>query len=112
MKTPTLQVLRSDKCWRRSCPVELISQTRSHLIYEDFGKLHSLDPSQIILGNGSDDLLNLCVRCYSDDELKVAMMYPSYSLYEVLSGVQGSKMIRIPFLDDEFSLNFDAIVST
>ena len=32
------------------------------------------------------------------------MLDPSYSLYEVLSGVQGSEMIRVPFNDNQFSL--------
>ena len=92
--------------------LNLYPNPKSSDLRKILAELHSLDPNQIILGNGSDDLLNLCVRCYSDDELKVAMMYPSYSLYEVLSGVQGSKMIRVPFLDGEFSLNLDAIASS
>ncbi len=74
-------------------------------------RLHDLEPNQIIFGNGSDDLLNLCIRCFSDDELSVGMMHPSYSLYEVLARVQGSEMIQVPFADDRFSLNLEAIAS-
>ena len=33
---------------------------------ETIAKLHSVDSDQVIVGNGSDDILNLCVRCFSD----------------------------------------------
>ena len=29
--------------------------------------LHKLSSREVIVGNGSDDLLNLCVRCFDDD---------------------------------------------
>ena len=33
--------------------------------------LHKVDPDQVIIGNGSDDILNLCVRSFSDSSKKV-----------------------------------------
>ena len=81
----------------------------SHDLRQVIADLHGLNASQIIVGNGSDDLLNLCVRCFSDEELKVGMLHPSYSLYEVIAGVQGSEMVRIPFQDSEFSLDLAGI---
>jgi histidinol-phosphate aminotransferase len=84
--------------------LNLYPNPRSNNLRRVIANLHGLNPSQIIVGNGSDDLLNLCVRCFSDDVLKVGMLYPSYSLYEVLTGVQGSEMIRIPFSDNQFLL--------
>ena len=78
---------------------------------EEIAQLHGLEPTQVIIGNGSDDILNLCVRTYSDDELKIGMLEPSYSLYEVLAGVQGSDLIRIGFADDQFSIDPERIAT-
>jgi len=73
-------------------------------------KLHGLSTKQVIVGNGSDDILNLCTRCFSDDKLKVGMLEPSYSLYEVVASLQGSTLIRIPFVDDGFSLEPESVI--
>jgi len=78
---------------------------------EEIAQLHGLESDQVIIGNGSDDILNLCVRTYSDDELKIGMLDPSYSLYEVLAGVQGSDLIRIGFTDDQFSIDPEKIAT-
>jgi len=78
---------------------------------EEIAQLHALDPNQVIIGNGSDDILNLCVRTYADEKLKIGMFEPSYSLYEVLAGVQGSELIRIPFSDDQFSIEPEKVAT-
>jgi histidinol-phosphate aminotransferase len=74
--------------------------------------LFGLDKNQVIIGNGSDDLLNLCVRSFSDDVLKVGMLDPSYSLYNTLVNVQGANLIKIPFIDDEFTFDPKQISSS
>src|ERR1039458_6843344 len=36
------------------------------------GKIHGFDPEQIIIGNGCDDILNLCVRAFCGECEKLA----------------------------------------
>ena len=72
--------------------------------------LHGLAAEQVIVGNGSDDILNLCTRCFSDDRLRVGMLDPSYSLYEVIASLQGSSLTCVPFADDTFSIDTDAVI--
>ena len=38
---------------------------------EKISQLLGLDTNQVIIGNGSDDLLNLCVRSFADENLRV-----------------------------------------
>ena len=56
---------------------------------------------QIIIGNGCDDILNLCVRAFCDAGAKLAYFWPSYSLYPVLAEIQDAIKVELP-LDDEF----------
>lgn len=52
---------------------------------------HGLDPAQVIVGNGSDDILNLLMRTFAEGETRPsAMLRPGYSLYPVLSAIQGA----------------------
>ena len=74
--------------------------------------LHGLNHDQVIIGNGSDDVLNLCARCFADEKLAVGMLEPSYSLYEVIASLQGAALRRIPFSDDAFSIDSDSVAAS
>ena len=56
---------------------------------------------QILIGNGCDDILNLCVRAFCDAGAKLAYFWPSYSLYPVLAEIQDAAKVELP-LDEEF----------
>ena len=62
---------------------------------------------QVIFGNGSDDILTMIFRAFTDQERPVAVPEPTYSLYPVLAAMQGAKTIRIPLDPNDFSLPED-----
>ena len=57
----------------------------------------------VIVGNGSDDLLTMCFRAFTSPEHPVAVFDPSYSLYPVLAAMQGSEVLRIALDGKDFS---------
>lgn len=63
----------------------------------EIANLHGLGASNVIVGNGSDDVLNLLTRAFSDVQKKAGYTFPSYSLYPVLCGIQNSATLEIPF---------------
>jgi histidinol-phosphate aminotransferase len=67
------------------------------------GAINRFEPDQIIIGNGGDDILNLCVRAFCGECEKLAYFWPSYSLYPVLANIQGATQIELP-LDDDFQI--------
>lgn len=71
-------------------------------------KLHGLDPSQVIIGNGSDEILTLLVRAFAGPGRQVGETEPSYSLYPVLASIQNAEVISIPLTSD-LSLPVEAI---
>jgi histidinol-phosphate aminotransferase len=73
---------------------------------------HNLSGNQVIVGNGSDDLLNLCVRTFADSERPLGMLEPSYSLYPILSSLQGSRLEKVNFKDDQFLLPVDEVIAS
>ncbi len=68
------------------------------------GKIHGFDAEQIVIGNGCDDILNLCVRAFCGECEKLAYFWPSYSLYPVLANIQGATQIEL-LLDENFQIN-------
>ena len=61
------------------------------------GELHGLDAENVIVGNGSDDVLNILVRAFSGSDRATTLINPSYSLYPVLCGIQDSTVIELQF---------------
>lgn len=50
-------------------------------------ELHQCHPDQIFVGNGSDEILALCVRAFVEYGGSVGYHEPSYSLYPVLASI-------------------------
>ncbi|MDR1497683.1 MAG: histidinol-phosphate transaminase [Puniceicoccales bacterium] len=59
-------------------------------------RFHGTNVENVIVGNGSDDVLNLLARTFSDASRPVGMLDPSYSLYPVLSGLCAASVRRVP----------------
>lgn len=57
---------------------------------EKLAKFHACRPENIIVGNGSDELLALAVRCFVEPGGTVQYFSPSYSLYPVLASIHGA----------------------
>ena len=79
-------------------------------------KLHGCKPENIIVGNGSDEVLALAVRCFVEpkrekgerrkDSAKTLVQYftPSYSLYPVLADTHGAAKNAVK-LKSNFSMH-------
>lgn len=61
---------------------------------------HGLTPEQIVVGNGSDDLLTIIMRTLIDSGDVVAAPGPTYTLYEALTQLQGGCYREVPWNAD------------
>jgi histidinol-phosphate aminotransferase len=113
---PSPKVLAAVKnaadAWLRLYPNPTAERLRKKL-----AKLHGCKPENIIVGNGSDELLALAVRCFvepcpkfkaKNSKLELAkatvqFFTPSYSLYPVLTDIHGAAKNPVP-LKPDFSL--------
>jgi histidinol-phosphate aminotransferase len=74
-------------------------------------KLHGVREENVCVGNGSDDILNLLVRCFCKQESAAGFTLPSYSLYPVLIEIQDGKSNVIEF-DRSMRLPLDRIAAS
>ena len=73
------------------------------------GERFGLAADNVIIGNGSDNILDLITRCYVHDDA-LGQTVPSYSLYPVVAGMSGHGIIDVPFTRS-MELDVDAIAA-
>jgi histidinol-phosphate aminotransferase len=96
--------------------LRLYPNPTAQVLREKLAKLHRCKPENIIVGNGSDELLALAVRAFvepfdnSEDgriifqgrpgKFTVQYFTPSYSLYPVLAAIHGAAKNAVPLKSD------------
>ncbi len=85
---------------------EPVSASLRSAIAQRFG----LGAGNVIIGNGSDNLLDLIVRCFVSDP-GVGHTVPSYSLYPVVAGMSGQQVVEVNF-EREMQLDVRAMADT
>lgn len=91
-----IEVLRSlDSEWLRRYPDPYASDFRQ-AVSEALG----VSADWIIVGNGSDEVLNLVVRACAEPGRNVVYPVPTYVLYRTLTQMQSAENIEIPYLED------------
>lgn len=95
--------------------LRLYPNPTAQALREKLAKLHRCTPENIIIGNGSDELLALAVRAFGEpltparsrqptpSKALVQYFHPSYSLYPVLADIHGAAKNAVP-LKPDFSM--------
>jgi histidinol-phosphate aminotransferase len=108
--SPSHRVLRAIKA-SVDGRVRLYPNPTAQALREKLARLHRCRPENIIVGNGSDELLAMAVRCFVEplrpwmrrSRTLVQFFTPSYSLYPVLADIHGAQSNPVP-LNPDFSL--------
>lgn len=84
--------------------LRLYPNPTAQLLREKLAKLHRCKPENIIVGNGSDELLALAIRAFAEPKTDTVQYFtPSYSLYPVLADIHGAQKNPVP-LNQDFTL--------
>ena len=90
--------------------LRLYPNPTSQILREKLAKLHGCGPENIIVGNGSDEVLALATRTFVEPvsekasaKSMIQYFWPSYSLYPVLADIHGAAKNVVP-LNPDFSL--------
>lgn len=87
--------------------LRLYPNPTSQKLRETIAEMHGCDPAQVLVGNGSDDLLALAVRAFVEPSghsekhssiSTVQYFQPSYSLYPILAANHGAATRSVPLL--------------
>lgn len=76
-----------------------------------FANLRGVRKDQLIIGNGSDEILDLVFRAFCEPGKDfVVTIKPSYGMYKVLANINDVKLSEVA-LDHNFDLDIDAILA-
>src|SRR3954447_14483962 len=56
-----------------------------------------VEPDQVVVGAGADDLIALCARTFLGPGSRAAVIAPTYALYAIASGIQEATTFDAPF---------------
>lgn len=74
------------------------------------GRLHAVDPARIVVGNGSDEIIDLLIRVLVEPgKHSLACFDPCFSIYPIQGQICGAQVRRCP-LNDDFSFDFDGLL--
>lgn len=74
------------------------------------GLRFGLTQKNVIIGNGSDNILDLITRCFVSDP-GAGHTVPSYSLYPVVAGMSGQGLVDVDF-ERSMQLDVEALAAT
>lgn len=69
-----------------------------------------LDKDNIIIGNGSDELIVYLIQAFSEKERGIITTAPSFAMYKIYSLINNSNFIEIPLDQNNFSLDEDRVL--
>ncbi|MDB5251811.1 MAG: histidinol phosphate aminotransferase [Flaviaesturariibacter sp.] len=71
--------------------------------------IKSVDAEKILLGNGSDECIDLLIRAFCDPQKdRIIICPPTYGMYEVYANINDVPVTEVPLLPD-FQLNLEGI---
>lgn len=82
---------------------------RADFLRSAIAQKNNIKKENVIVGNGSDDILTMIFRAFTSPDMAMAMLYPSYSLYAELAAMQGAEVIKIALAEKTFSLPEDLL---
>ncbi|CAI8342841.1 MAG: Histidinol-phosphate aminotransferase [Opitutia bacterium UBA7350] len=89
--------------------LQFYPEPSSQALRAAIGEAADLSAENVIIGNGSDNILDLITRCFAKAP-GVGHTVPSYSLYPVVAGMSGQALMEVPF-DRSMRLDEAAIAS-
>ena len=90
-------------------PLNRYPDPRQRDLRAAISKLRGIAEENIFLGNGSDEVIDLCYRIFCNPGTDRAVIFPpTYGMYGVSAAINDVEVIKVP-LDENFGLDIPAI---
>ncbi|MEA2086478.1 MAG: histidinol-phosphate transaminase [Candidatus Caldatribacteriota bacterium] len=100
------EILRKAKNLEYSHYPNANSEKLSEIVSSFWG----LNRDNIVIGNGSDELIDYLIKAFSEKGRRLITTAPSFAMYKIYSIVNGANFVQIPLSQSDFSLNVDKIL--
>lgn len=76
-----------------------------HRLTEKLANKYGVHQNNVVIGNGSDDIIALLAHAYLDKDDEALMPFPTFLMYEISVKTAGGKPVQVPL--KEFSIDLD-----
>lgn len=96
----------NERPWRASSDTSAAGlnqypEPHPHELGAALAKLYQVDPAMLLPCRGSDEAIDLLIRCYCHaGQDAIAICPPTFGMYSVAARVQGASIIEVPLLRD------------
>ncbi|WP_427340139.1 histidinol-phosphate transaminase [Caloranaerobacter sp. DY30410] len=85
--------------------------TNSNALRREISKYIGVNFKNIIVGNGSDEMINIIINTFADKNDVVVSHSPTFVMYRLISKIAGVEYIDVP-TDEDFNVDIDALIQT
>ncbi len=90
-------------------PLNRYPDPRQRELRAAISSMKEIAEENIFLGNGSDEVIDLCYRIFCNPGTDRALIFPpTYGMYQVSAAVNDVEVIKVP-LDENFDINIPAV---
>jgi histidinol-phosphate aminotransferase len=87
-------------------------EPQPHALVERMARMYDVPSSQVLVGRGSDEAIDLLVRAFCRAGMdRVVICPPTFGFYKVAARIQGAEVVEIPLVEHGFSLDADAVIA-
>ncbi len=80
--------------------LHLYSDPDAKILVDELAKFYNVNPEQVFVGNGSDEVLGFCFLAFFDEERKACFPDITYGFYKVYSKSFNIDAVEVPLKDD------------
>lgn len=82
-------------------------------VKEAIAKLKSVTPNQVVIGNGSDELIDLSIRCFCEPKRdNILICEPTFGMFSIYAKTNNIDVLNAPLKKEDFSFDIDLILKT
>ncbi len=71
----------------------------SYYLCREIAERYSVDPEQVFVGNGSNEIIDLLARAFINPDDEIVYPFPSFIVYPIVSQLMGVKAVEVPLTD-------------
>ena len=80
------------------------------VLRQSFGRYFGVDPSLVVAGNGSDELIGLIFSGFTGPDDTVVTVSPDFSMYDFYAQFNGARVVRLDKSPDQLALDPDRLI--
>jgi histidinol-phosphate aminotransferase len=79
-------------------------ESESFYLRQALAKKFSVKENQLVLGNGSDEVITLTMRAFVDEGDEVIIAYPTFLVYAIQADLQAASVKQVPLKNNRYDL--------